>query len=574
MSSNYPPGQQPGMNEGQYGPPNNQDPYGQPGYGQPGYGQPSSGPVFEQMAAGGGGPMPPEAPRRGRKGLIIGLVAALAVLAGGGVWAWQAFISQGPQPAEALPKNTLAYVSVDLDPSGTQKIEALKTLRKFPAFKEDVGLDTDDDVRKKIFDTLQDSGTCTEIDYDDDVEPWLGDRAAAAVVDQGNEHPDPVLVIQVTNQGDAEDGLNKLVNCGNDASGESQNIGGYAFNGDWVVIAETKKIAERAVADAEKTSLEDDDDYQKWTKAAGDPGVMSFYAAPAAGEALSGLTDEIMGEFTDLAPTGNEEELRTALEDFEGGAGTVRFDGGNLEVEFATGHWNSASTKLLSGDGGDDVLSTLPDSTGVAIGAGFEEGWAAALLERAKPLIESESGMSYDEALAEIESETGLSVPDDIEVLLGESVVIALDGNFDPDQVEQLGPENFPIGAKIKGDTDRIEAVLDKIRAELGPDGDVIASTARDGHVVISPSQDYLEDLTETGDLGTNSTFRSVVPRAEDASAILYANFDANNWLIKTVESAGAESDIVDNVAVLRALGISSWTEGDEVHTLIKLTTE
>ncbi|KQZ69922.1 DUF3352 domain-containing protein [Nocardioides sp. Root151] len=595
-----------------------QDPYGQPGFGgqQPGpsYGQgqppyagqpgryPSNqpygqqppqqgaGPVYEQMSTGSGAPVPPGPPsgKRGRKGLVIGLVAGAAVLAGGGVWAWQAFMSQGPQPAEALPDDTLAYISVDLDPSGEQKIEALKALRKFPAFKENVGLDTDDDVRKKIFEEIQNSGACKELDYKDDIEPWLGDRAALAVVDQGHEYPDPVFVVQVKDQDEAEDGLNKLVNCGNEMTGESEDIGGYAFNGDWVILAETEKIAEKVVSDAKDASLDEDGDYKKWTKAAGDPGVMNFYASAEGGDALAEHADELFGasqamtsdqgtgEGPDDEGTTEEvpDEFTAALKDFEGGAGTVRFDDGNLEVEFATGQLNTSTSKMISGDRGDDTLSTLPASTAVALGAGFEDGWGDVLLEQLKPLIESESGMSYDEAIADLESETGLSVPDDVEVLLGESFVVALDSNFDANQVESMGPEGLSVAVKVKGDADKIEAVLDKIRAQLGTDSDVISSTAKDGYVVVGPSQDYIDKVSEEGDLGDDKTFKSVVPHAEDASAILYANFDAGDWLTEALEAAGAPHEVLENAEPLEAFGFSSWTDGDEVHTLLTVTTE
>ena len=151
--------------------------------------------------------------RRSRKGLLIGGGVAVLALAGGGVWAWTAFFSQGPQPAEALPDSTLAYVSIDLDPPGQQKVEAIKTLRKFPAFRDEIGLDTDDDVRKEIFGSLQDEGLCEDVDYADDVEPWLGDRAAFALVDQGKDRPAPVFVVQIKDQDEAEDGLEKLTAC-------------------------------------------------------------------------------------------------------------------------------------------------------------------------------------------------------------------------------------------------------------------------------------------------------------------------------------------------------------------------
>ena len=146
----------------------------------------------------------------------------MLALAGGGVWAWTAFFSQGPQPAEALPDSTLAYVSIDLDPPGQQKVEAIKTLRKFPAFRDEIGLDTDDDVRKEVFSSLQDEGLCEDVDYADDVEPWLGDRAAFALVDQGKDRPAPVFVVQIKDQDEAEAGLKKLTACASDATGSER----------------------------------------------------------------------------------------------------------------------------------------------------------------------------------------------------------------------------------------------------------------------------------------------------------------------------------------------------------------
>ena len=84
---------------------------------------------------------------------MIAVGAAVGAVAVGGLaWAAWSFFSTGAQPAEALPDSTLAYASIDLDPSGGQKIEALRTLQKFPAFKDQVGIDSDDDIREWIFD--------------------------------------------------------------------------------------------------------------------------------------------------------------------------------------------------------------------------------------------------------------------------------------------------------------------------------------------------------------------------------------------------------------------------------------
>ena len=73
-----------------------------------------------------------------KRGLVIGGAVAAVAVAGGAAWAATSFLGQGAQPAEALPAATLGYASVDLDPSGSQKVEALQVLRKFPAIKEEL----------------------------------------------------------------------------------------------------------------------------------------------------------------------------------------------------------------------------------------------------------------------------------------------------------------------------------------------------------------------------------------------------------------------------------------------------
>ena len=78
---------------------------------------------------------PDEAPagRRSRRTawLVGGGVVGLLAL-GAGAWAALSFFQQGAQPAEALPSTTVAYASIDLDPSGSQKIDAFRTLEQVP----------------------------------------------------------------------------------------------------------------------------------------------------------------------------------------------------------------------------------------------------------------------------------------------------------------------------------------------------------------------------------------------------------------------------------------------------------
>lgn len=211
-----------------------------------------------------------------RRRLLAGVGALTALGAGAGaVWAWQSFMSQGAQPAEALPTSTLGYVAVDFDPAGGQKLAALGFLRKFPSLEEHVGLGGGGDLREDVFDELKADLGC-RLGYSD-LEPWMGTRFAFAVVDQ--DGPEPVAVVQVADRTGAAAGLERVADC---SDGEL----GYALGDDWAVLAESDQVADRVVRDAAASPLSEDTEFQHWTGQAGDPGVVTLYAAPQAGPAL------------------------------------------------------------------------------------------------------------------------------------------------------------------------------------------------------------------------------------------------------------------------------------------------
>lgn len=510
------------------------------------------------------------APARGRRTAVIAVVGALgAVAVGGAAWAAWSFFSTGAQPAEALPAKTLAYASIDLDPSGGQKIEALRTLKKFPAFEDEVGLDTDDDVREWIFDKLQEGAGCDDLDYEDDIEPWLGDRFAVAAVDTGGDEPTPVFVVQVSDTDAADTGLGKLRECG----GGGPDDVAWHLDGGWALLGEDQKAIDGIAEDAADSSLADDGDYQEWTDAAGDSGIVSMYAAPAAGKVLA----ESFGGFLG-APLGDEggavpDEATEALRDFKGAAATIRFDDGGLELEVAA---DPAATgqAVTGGDDGAEAISTLPDDTAAAIGVSFEEGWLTDLVDQ----FAKASGESADDLLAEAGEQFGLDLPGDAETLVGESLALAVDGDFDPSTftgMPGLDGNESPsgIGVKVVGDADDIEGVLDKLRGSAGgADGGVLDSDSDGDIVAIGPDGDYRKVLLEDGGLGDSDTFEHVVEHADDAAAILYVNFGAGDgWL---AELAGDDADVRDNLAPLQALGMSAWVDDDTAHAVLKVTTD
>jgi hypothetical protein len=520
-------------------------------------GPPPAGPPGpEYLESGGGRPLGSSSPAGGRRTawLAGGVVGGLA-LVGAGAWAALSFFSTGPQPAEALPDSTIAYASIDLDPSGGQKIEALRTLRKFPAFKDQVGLDTDDDVRQRIFEEIRSEGDCGDLDYGDDIEPWLGDRMAVAAVDTGGDTPTPVFVVQVKDEDAADKGLGKLRDCGGGSTGA------WSIGGGWAVVGESQDVVDGIATDAEDAPLADDDDYTRWTDEAGDAGIASIYVAPEAGKVLA----DQLGGLGDLVGRGGllgmPADATTALEDFAGMAATVRFDDGALEVEVAADAGDSQEV-LAGSDRGDDVLATLPEDTAVAFGVGLTDGWFGDVLDQ----LDS-AGLAD-----QITAETGLDLPEDVETLTGESAAFALGGDFDPETfLNSSDGTGVPAGLKVQGDPDAIEGVLDKLRAQLGPENSAVDSDTDGDLVAIGPDADYRAQLLEDGDLGGSEVFRNVVREADDAAAILFVNFDAGDWLEGV---AGQDQEAADNLEPLEGLGMSSWLDDEASHVVLRVTTD
>ncbi|MDF1603088.1 DUF3352 domain-containing protein [Nocardioides sp. YIM 152315] len=537
-----------------------------PPSGPPPSGPPSGG-AAETLDSGDGAPRPSG---RGRRTTVLAAVGAAAVVvAGGAAWAAWSFFATGAQPAEALPDSTIAYASVDLDPSGGQKIAALRTLSRFPAFDDVVGLDADDDVRRWIFDQMRDVVACEGLDYDEDVEPWLGDRFAVAAVDTGGEEPTPVFVLQVTDEDRAETGLSAIRECAG-----SEDNGAWVIRDGWALLAEDQDVVDGVADDAADAALADDDDFRHWTDEAGDGGIVALYAAPEVGAVLA----EELTSLDDLT-TGGEivpeeivpEKSAQVLEDFGGAAATLRFDDGGVELEVAADA--GATGSVARGDAAGDAVASLPEGTVAALGLSLGDGWFDDLLSQAAAL----SGRSADELVARANEELGIDLPDDVETLAGEAIALAVDADFDPATLSlglgEPGPEaSLGVGVKVLGDPDGIDGVLDKVRAVAsGADGGLLDSDAGDDAVAIGPDPDYRTRLLGDEGLGSTDAFEHVVEHRDDATAVLFLDVDGADWLSGLF---GDDAEVRDNLEPLEALGLNAWLDGDTTHAILEITSD
>lgn len=507
----------------------------------------------------------PAQPAKSRKGLALaagGAVLAVAAV-GGGVWGYQAYFGQGDQPAQALPaKGLLGYVSLDLSPNGEQLLAARSTLKKFPAIADEIKLGGKDDLRKQVFDKLKGDGPgCGGLeDYDKDVKPWLGDRVALAALDAGEgESPTPVIVLQTTDHAKAAKAVPSLVKCLEQGGDDTTSS---AFNGDWLVLADGAGKAEAAVKAAKKGTLADDDAFSTWTDAAGDPGIVTGYGSTLGYErALGFITSDSGMKLPD--------EVMKEAKKFTGAGLVGRFRDGGLEIEVAS---KAKGSTVTSGD----IVSSLPKSTVAALTIGLPEGWRARVEKSVGHALEDEAGMSLEQAEAMLTQQTGLDF-DDIETLLGKGLSVSVDSAFDDEAMQQEDPTAIPVGIKIKGDPDKIEKVVEKLRDTFGaqgmPRGFLVSKKSGD-YEIISLNPKYADKLADEHGLGDTATFKKLVPNADDSVGSFFLDFDAHDWLDDLFKQFDAPKDVRDNVAPLSGIGVSSWKDGDEAHVLAKVATD
>lgn len=508
---------------------------------------------------------------------VVGVVAA-------GAWAALSLMSSGEQAAAAVPADAVAYLSLDLDPSAQQKLEAIRIVKKFPALDDELGLDAQDDLRRWAFEEIR-GDSCTDLAYDEDVAPWIGDRVAVAVLppEKTGGEPVPMVALQVTDQDAASSGLDAVAACAEkNAGGAEGGEVAFAFTGDYVVLAETQAVADGLVQDADEAALADEAAFTRWTEAAGDPGIVSIYVSSQAVSLMGDLTDELGGGMPGtmggmpgmLGGPGSADELEQMAADFEGLAGVVRFRDGAVEAEMAAGGLPSG----FAGAGDAVVgISDLPASTGAAFGFAVPEGWLQEYLE----MMGEIGGIPLEQMLAEGEAATGLELPEDIETLLGESVSLAVDSELDAEAViASADPSTVPAGVRVVGDPAEILPVVDKIKAAVGPDADMLHVMEGDGAVAFGVNRDYVATLAGDGGLGDIASFRDVVPEAERATGVLYVDFAAGDmWVQRLVEEFSramggqAEPEVEENMAALGALGVSSWVDEDVQRGLFRLTT-
>jgi hypothetical protein len=473
----------------------------------------------------------PPAPRR-RRGIATLVAAGVAVaVAGGGGFAWAAFNGDtGNQPERHLPASVAAFVKVDLDPSGPQKVEAYRFLSKFP------GGSAESDLRKVVYDRLAEGET--GLPPWSEVSDWLGDRAGVGVLADAEA---PVVVLQVVDEAKARTSLQKAAPAGS-----------FSVADGWATLSDSKAHLDAANGALGKGTLADDATFRADTEALGDPGVLGGWADFSR---LSALAQRYAGSIAGGALTGGAALAGGAAGDVSKQrlALVARFTGGDAELVART--FGAAAPAASPGAGA--AAAALPGDTVAAValsGGGATAGtqWKG---------LQERLGDSAADVTATIRTETGLRLPGDLSALLGRRFAVALG---------PAGGSGEPVvGLRAASEDPALGDALDRLLRFTDRNGFPLERKDVPGGYVLATTRQQATALAADGDLGKADSFRDALPDAEAAQAVVYVDVER----LTRAYADWADESTRKTLSALRSVGLSSRQTSDGATFTLRVTT-
>lgn len=477
-------------------------------------------------------PPPPERSKRRPLAWLIGGFLVVA-LAGGGAWAWTALSGGGTQPEDVLPASTVAYGRLDLDPSATQKIQAIRLLRSLPAFREGSGIDSDKvDLREVLVEQM--FGNC--VDFHKDVTPWLGKRLGFGVVDQDSI----VLALQVTDEPKARKGIRQFDDC------SKTSHGGLAFLDGYALVTEKRSDASHFAREAATKPLAQAADFTKAMADLGDPGLASIWVSPQRAAAVPGLVSALGNGFG--IP---RDELAKGLKKGGNFAIAIRADHSRLAL-----HGQSSAKTTFVDDVAGVSIGSLPKSAvavagwatpdgalGSSFRAGFERGFRSA------------SNHPTRDELKQFRSTFGFDPSDTTIRLLSASPTLVVGSDGLGRAAAIRGPEDvkkLDVSLRVQGSPTKLAGLLKKLRVFI----DEISGIPLNVHATEDGAEISTREHPATGSgLDTTGSYRSLSLPHGRPLAFLYLDFDALRPIIDAW-NLDNEDELLDNLAPLRAFGL------------------
>jgi hypothetical protein len=498
---------------------------------------PTAGAIEEQPRPSGG---------RGRTVALVGGLLAIVAVGAGGAVVFNQVSGGGAQPESVMPATTIAFAKVDLDPAARQKLDAIRFLRKFPA--ADGKVEDDSDLREVIIKGLQKDGELKGIDYDKDIEPWLGQRIGVGAVPGADSSSEPTIVVAlaVTNKGKAEEGLRKV---------ESELHFTCEILDSYAVCTDTGDKLAAVVSATAKGTLADSATFTKDMAELGEDGVAaSWFDAAKAQDLLGAGPGALFGKAPSTA--GSVGTGRAAM--------ALRFDGPHLEL---VGHTNGGTTRFAGKESASSIRS-LPKDTLAAVtvanaGAQLEAGWP-----------EIETGLKgvmgdkqFADGLAQLQDALGIKLPDDLYAALGSQFSVAFGG---------VGADGTDVKVAIVSNGDK--AVLQKLADSAGElmgsvdptGGGALTLKPAGDRTVVSLTDGYAKQIASGSGLGDTAGFKAAVKNSDKAQIVGYVDIAGLLTSLKGEFSA----DEAKNLGSLSALGFSVTGDGGSSDFSMRLTTK
>jgi hypothetical protein len=182
-----------------------------------------------------------------------------------------------------------------------------------------------------------------------------------------------------------------------------------------------------------------------------------------------------------------------------------------------------------------------------------------------------------EQGIADFEEETGLSVPEDVQTVLGDGVSFSVDSSVDWSGTftGTTDPTEFPAGIRIVGDPEEIVPLVEQaLTAAEAPPGAVTIEEG-DGAVAIGLSPEYAEELAGSGDLGGEAAFESVFPDLGEDEGLFYLSFEGD-WLSELLGTFPwtDEAELRENIEPLQAIGASGSADDEGFSYTVRVTTD
>lgn len=482
--------------------------------------------------------------------LILFAVLAALALAACGSDAGSGDGDLGPDPATVTPGDAPLYAEAVVRPEGDQKDDLLAALEKITNNDDPAGL-----IRSAVDSSFSEQG----INYEEDVEPWLGQRVGGFLTEISADSGEGALALAVTDEGAAREAIQKAADA--DQSTETDaSYGGVDYQvdadgnavgivGDFLVGG-TEGGLKGAIDASAGGSLADNSEATGALEGAPSGSIFRAYVDTARIVDLVVEAGLITRQDLDAAIGDQADALQEGPVVLSGAATA---DSMSLEVSGpSSGQQGEGAT--VSELPADSWLALAVPMIGEAISAGyegfvqsFEAGLKGVEGQGLKGIPGGIPGGDLPDIKAEIKRAIGLDLSKDFDWAGDMGLFVQ-------------GSSLLAIGGGLVIETDDEQAAaaaLSKLRRALGrqqdlrivktPDGFQIQTPGaplgaevalRDGKVVLAVAGASVDDvLSPTATLSDSEAFQTAAAAlGDDLDASLYVDFPA---IVSLIESSG-----------------------------------